>query len=89
MFEDFKYTIEHQAGTKMKHINALIVSRYPVILVFTNEVTLKIQKAQHNDSGLVPIFKILESQPYEDYFMESNVLYKSQNGLNLIVVSKV
>ncbi|XP_011688730.1 PREDICTED: uncharacterized protein K02A2.6-like [Wasmannia auropunctata] len=84
MLEDFKYTIEHRAGTRMRHVDAL--SRYPVMMVTTDEITLKIKKAQHQDRGITPIFKILESQSYEDYFLKSGLLYKSQNGLDLIIV---
>jgi len=84
MLEDFKYIIEHRAGTKMRHVDAL--SRYPVMLVTTDEIIFKIKKAQHDDSGITPIIKILESQSYEDYFLKSNLLYKSQNSLDLIVV---
>jgi len=84
MLEDFKYTIEHRAGTKMRHVDAL--SRYPVMLIATDEIILKIKKAQHDDIGILPIIKILESQSYEDYFLKSNLLYKSQTGLDLIVV---
>jgi len=82
MLEDFKYTIEHRAGTSMRHVDAL--SRYPVMLVATDEIIFKIKKAQHDDSRIMPIIKILKSQPYEDYFLKSN-LYKSQNGLDLMV----
>lgn len=77
-------SIEHRTGSRMKHVDAL--SRYPVMFVTTNEILAKMKKAQYDDGKVALIIKVLEREPYEDYFLKSGLLYKSQNGLDLVVV---
>ncbi|GFX45601.1 retrovirus-related Pol polyprotein from transposon 17.6 [Trichonephila clavipes] len=42
--EEFDYEIEHRAGSRMKHVDAL--SRYPVMMVCNDTLTSKLKKAQ-------------------------------------------
>ncbi|GFV79089.1 retrovirus-related Pol polyprotein from transposon 17.6 [Trichonephila clavipes] len=42
--EEFNYEIEHRAGSRMKHVDAL--SRYPVMMVCNDKLTSKLKKAQ-------------------------------------------
>ncbi|GFV12813.1 transposon Tf2-6 polyprotein [Trichonephila clavipes] len=42
--EEFDYEIEHRAGSRMKHVDAL--SRYPVMMVCNDTLTSKLKNAQ-------------------------------------------
>lgn len=54
--EGFKYEVEHRAGTRLRHVDAL--SRYPVLAV-NDAVTQRIQKQQDEDERLRVIKQIL------------------------------
>ncbi|GFX92634.1 retrovirus-related Pol polyprotein from transposon 17.6 [Trichonephila clavipes] len=41
--EEFDYEIEHRAGSRMKHVDAL--SRYPVMIVCNDTLTSKLKKS--------------------------------------------
>ncbi|GFY35670.1 hypothetical protein TNCV_2619621 [Trichonephila clavipes] len=45
--EEFDYEIEHRAGSRMKHVDAL--SRYPVMIVCNDTLPSKLKKAQEED----------------------------------------
>ncbi|GFW78400.1 hypothetical protein TNCV_1379461 [Trichonephila clavipes] len=45
--EEFDYEIEHRAGSRMKHVDAL--SRYPVMIVCNDTLTSKLKKAQEEE----------------------------------------
>ncbi|GFS51926.1 retrovirus-related Pol polyprotein from transposon 17.6 [Trichonephila clavipes] len=48
--EEFDYEIEHRAGSRMKHVDAL--SRYPVMMVCNDTLTSKLKKAQEEDDNI-------------------------------------
>lgn len=72
--QDYTYTIEHRAGEKMKHTDAL--SRAPFIAAIT-PVHESIIRTQELDEKLHAIMEILkENKPYLDYQMRNGALYK-------------
>lgn len=85
--QDYDYTVEHRAGNRMQHVDAL--SRHTVLFISAEDnLQLQVQKAQMNDDELKPIFEILKSQAYENYWIRGGVLYKQENGMDLLVVPR-
>lgn len=70
--QDFDFSIEHRAGQKMQHVDAL--SRN--ICLVNVELHARIKKAQDEDEKLKTIAAILKEKEYEDYYLESGVVYK-------------
>ncbi|GFX18840.1 hypothetical protein TNCV_4143611 [Trichonephila clavipes] len=68
--EEFDYEIEHRAGSRMKHVDAL--SRYPVMMVCNDTLTSKLKKAQKEDDNIQTLKSLLEKQESEEFF-EQNV----------------
>ncbi|GFW36341.1 hypothetical protein TNCV_3712621 [Trichonephila clavipes] len=68
--EKFDYEIEHRAGSRMKHVDAL--SRYPVMIVHNDTLTSKLKKAQEEDDNIQTLKSLLEKQEPEEFF-ERNV----------------
>ncbi|GFT62085.1 uncharacterized protein TNCV_3812441 [Trichonephila clavipes] len=48
--EEFDYEIEHRAGSRMKHVDAL--SRYPIMMVCNDTLTSKLKKPQEEDDNI-------------------------------------
>ncbi|GFU46149.1 uncharacterized protein TNCV_2154981 [Trichonephila clavipes] len=48
--EEFDYEIEHRAGSRMKHVDAL--SRHPVLIVCNDTLTSKLKKAEEEDDSI-------------------------------------
>ncbi|GFX03112.1 hypothetical protein TNCV_4288951 [Trichonephila clavipes] len=84
--EEFDYEIEHRAGTRMKHVDAL--SRYPVMMVCNDTLTSKLKKAQEKDDNIQTLKSLLEKQESEEFFERKGILYKYLNGRELIVTPK-
>jgi transposase InsO family protein len=84
LLEEFNYSIIHRPGMQMKHCDAL--SRNPIAMIVQNEFFGKLRKAQERDDQLRAIMKILHDQPYEGYLIDKNLLYKEENGQNLLVI---
>lgn len=86
--QEFEYTIEHRAGARMMHVDAL--SRYPVSVITRDQqsVTMAIQKAQQDDDRIKTIIKVLESGPYDDYVVKNDILYKVKDDQELLVLPK-
>ncbi|GFX87526.1 transposon Tf2-11 polyprotein [Trichonephila clavipes] len=84
--EDFDYEIEHRAGSRMKHVDAL--SRYPVMMVCNDTLTSKLKKAQEEDDNIQTFKSLLEKQESEEIFERNGTLYKYLNGRELIVTPK-
>ncbi|GFV63811.1 transposon Tf2-9 polyprotein [Trichonephila clavipes] len=84
--EEFDYEIEHRAGSRMKHVDAL--SRYPVMMVYNDTLTSKLKKAQEEDDNIQTFKSFLEKQGSEEFFERNGILYKYLNGRELIVTSK-
>ncbi|GFX66848.1 retrovirus-related Pol polyprotein from transposon 17.6 [Trichonephila clavipes] len=84
--EEFDYEIEHRAGSRMKHVDAL--SRYPVMMVCNDTLTSKLKKAQEEDDNIQTLKSLLEKQESEEFFERNGILYKYLNGRELIVTPK-
>ncbi|GFU32234.1 transposon Ty3-I Gag-Pol polyprotein [Trichonephila clavipes] len=70
--EEFDYKIEHRAGSRMRHVDAL--SRYPVMIICNDKLTSKLKKAQEGDS-IQTLKSLLEKQESEEFF-ERNVPFR-------------
>ncbi|KAK9754486.1 hypothetical protein QE152_g1197 [Popillia japonica] len=81
LLEKFDYIIEHRPESRMKHCDAL--SRNPIALIVRNEFLEKVKVAQKEDEHLKA--RLLQKQPYNDYEMDKDILYKQKNGLRLLV----
>ncbi|GFX84351.1 transposon Tf2-11 polyprotein [Trichonephila clavipes] len=84
--EEFDYEIEHRAGSRMKHVDAL--SRYPVMMVCNDTLTSKLENAQKEDDNIQTLKSLLEKQESEEFFERNGILYKYLNGQELIVTPK-
>ncbi|GFU71215.1 hypothetical protein TNCV_2673791 [Trichonephila clavipes] len=84
--EEFDYEIEHRAGSRMKHVDAL--SRYPVMMVCNDTLTSKLKKAQEEDDNIQTLKSLLEKQESEEFFERNGILYNYLNGRELIVTPK-
>ncbi|GFW69092.1 transposon Tf2-9 polyprotein [Trichonephila clavipes] len=84
--EEFDYEIEHRAGSRMKHVDAL--SRYPVMMVCNDTLTSKLKNAQEEDDNIQTLKSLLEKQESGEFFERNGILYKYLNGRELIVTPK-
>ncbi|GFT23819.1 transposon Tf2-11 polyprotein [Trichonephila clavipes] len=84
--EEFDYEIEHRAGSRMKHVDAL--SRYPVMMVCNDTLTSKLRNAQKEDDNIQTLKSLLEKQESEEFFERNGILYKYLNVRELIVTPK-
>ncbi|GFV85270.1 retrovirus-related Pol polyprotein from transposon 17.6 [Trichonephila clavipes] len=84
--KEFDYEIEHRAGSRMKHVDAL--SRYPVMMVCNDTLTSKLKNAQEEDDNIQTLKSLLEKQESEEFFERNGILYKYLNGRELIVTPK-
>ncbi|GFX63010.1 hypothetical protein TNCV_3465551 [Trichonephila clavipes] len=73
--EEFDYEIEHRAGSRMKHVDAL--SRYPVMMVCNDTLTSKLKNAQEEDDNIQTLKSLLEKQESEEFFFERNANKKT------------
>ncbi|GFU24985.1 transposon Ty3-I Gag-Pol polyprotein [Trichonephila clavipes] len=69
--EEFDYEIEHRAGSRMKHVDAL--SRYPVMMVCNDTLTSKLKNAQEEDDNIQTLKSLLEKQESEEFFLSEMV----------------
>ncbi|GFX67367.1 transposon Tf2-8 polyprotein [Trichonephila clavipes] len=74
--EEFDYEIEHRAGSRMKHVDAL--SRYPVMMVCNDTLTSKLKNAQEEDNNIQTLKSLLEKQESEEFFL-SEMVYSTTN----------
>ncbi|GFS86143.1 uncharacterized protein TNCV_660361 [Trichonephila clavipes] len=84
--EEFDYEIEHRAGSRMKHVDAL--SRYPVMIVCNDTLISKLKKAQEENDNIQSLKSLLEKQEAETFFERNCILYKYLNGRELIITLK-
>lgn len=82
LLQEYDYSIEHRAGTSMRHVDAL--SRNPYIGVMINSIHNQIREAQEQDEGLKAIKELLKEGTYKDYWLENNILYKGEQKLLVI-----
>ncbi|GFU53674.1 hypothetical protein TNCV_1470781 [Trichonephila clavipes] len=66
--EEFDYEIEHRAGSRMEHVDAL--SRYPVMMVCNDTLTSKLKNAQEEDDNVQTLKSLLEKQESEEFLSE-------------------
>ncbi|GFW54990.1 hypothetical protein TNCV_2786051 [Trichonephila clavipes] len=83
--EEFDYEIEHRAGSRMKHVDAL--SRYPVMMVCNDTLTSKLKKAQEEDDNIQTLKSLLEKQESEEFLSEM-LIRKLAKGRVLNPISK-
>lgn len=86
LLEDYDYTIEHRPGTRMKHVDAL--SRHPVMAISACSIIPQIKIQQEQDTEVKAIVEILKDKSYGDYNMCGDLLYKFEDGRNLLVIPK-
>ncbi|XP_039312411.1 uncharacterized protein LOC120359338 [Solenopsis invicta] len=84
--EEYDKVIEHRSGSQIRHVDAL--SRYPVMNIVENSISVKIKEAQRNDSELKAIIEVLKHKAYDDYLLRNDVLYKYKDGQELLVPPK-
>lgn len=85
--QEFDYTREHRSATRMKHVDSL--SRNAIMIISAEEnLVARIKSVQGGDDELRHVFEILKTQSYQDYMLRNGVLYKYDNGLELLVVPK-
>lgn len=84
--QDFNFQVEHRAADRLKHVDGL--SRYPIVLNVTSEISARIRVAQQKDSFIKAILEVLKNGEYDGFNLKSGVLYKNVNGNNLLVVPK-
>ncbi len=70
----------------MKHIDGL--SRQPVVMLIDTSVVDRVKAAQRNSRELEPIFKLLESGEYDNYFTNRGCLFKVVKSVHLLVVPR-
>lgn len=90
LLEEYSYEIEHRRGSRMAHVDAL--SRYPIVMsindLISQEVgiTKRLKIAQEHDEHIGALRKIVSNEPYQDFMMKNDILYKYNDGLELVVV---
>ncbi|GFW32013.1 hypothetical protein TNCV_2600401 [Trichonephila clavipes] len=97
--EEFDYEIEHRAGSRLKHVDAL--SQYPVMMWYWARTHDKAShgpipiplgcrghNAQEEDDNIQTLKSLLEKQESEEFFERNGILYKYLNGRELIVTPK-
>ncbi|GFX78836.1 transposon Tf2-9 polyprotein [Trichonephila clavipes] len=84
--EEFDYEIEHRAGSRMKHVDAL--SGYPVMMVCNDTLISKLENALEEDDNIQTLKSLLEKQESEEFFERNGILYKYLNSRELIVTPK-
>lgn len=79
MLNEYDFEVEHRAGYKMKHTDAL--SRSVAVITSLKDGIIQ---AQENDEGLKAIKTILNEKQYDDFWIENGVLYKG-NQKQLVI----
>lgn len=86
ILQEFDYTIEHRAGTAMRHVDAL--SRHSIMTIGENDLIVRIKEAQGYDDDFRVITELLKVKPYDDYCIRRGILYKFVNGVEVLAVPK-
>jgi transposase InsO family protein len=85
--EQYDYTVEHRAGTRMMHVDAL--SRNPCSLIVHDPLLDRVNRAQNKDEGIKAIKMILErGETYNDFLLRGDLLYKEEGGIQKLVIPK-
>lgn len=81
MLNEFDFEIEHRAGEKMPHADALSRNPYVATVLSLRD---RIKLMQDQDDGIKAIKEILKDQPYQDYSIDGDILYKGSRKLLVI-----
>ncbi|KAJ8729020.1 hypothetical protein PYW07_006716 [Mythimna separata] len=73
--DQYDFVVEHRKCSSMRHVDAL--SRHPFVSVLVASLHDQVKDAQIQDEGLKAIIAIVKEKPYLDYWLENNILYKS------------
>ncbi|GFU51219.1 transposon Ty3-I Gag-Pol polyprotein [Trichonephila clavipes] len=84
---DFDYEVVHRPAKQMQHVDAL--SRYPVMLVTSDELTYKIANAQESDEYIRTIKKLLQEGKTSEFIVSNKILYKISEDQELLVVPEM
>ncbi|GFY19948.1 transposon Tf2-9 polyprotein [Trichonephila clavipes] len=71
----------------MQHVDAL--SRHPVMLVTSDELTYKIVSAQESDEYIRTIKKLLQEGKTSEFIVSNKILYKISEDQELLVVPEM
>lgn len=84
--QSYDCVIEHRSNPKMRHVDAL--SRIVASIISKEDnLCIKIKQLQQDDSHLKKVATILQrQQQYDDYVMKNGVIFKYQNGRELLAV---
>lgn len=83
LLEEFEYVIEHRAGKKMLHVDALSRNPVPSTFLITeseDSVIARVRKAQAKDDSIQRILQSIEREPNDDYVVRNELLYKTTAG---------
>ncbi|GFT28455.1 transposon Tf2-8 polyprotein [Trichonephila clavipes] len=80
MLEEFHYEVCHRPGRQMKHVDAL--SRYPIMMISSHDITQKIKEAQNKDEFISQLKSAIKITPSDEYFLKNEILYKLQRIMN-------
>jgi len=89
LLEEFEYTMEHQPGKNMAHVDAL--SRYPLpqcitIEIQKNGLLVRLEKAQQNDTDVKRIFDLVRTREIDGYIIRGGILFKEiDDDLRIVV----
>ncbi|GFU64260.1 retrovirus-related Pol polyprotein from transposon 17.6 [Trichonephila clavipes] len=86
MLEEFDYEVCHRPGRQMKHVDAL--SRYPIMMISSHDITQKIKEAQNKDEFISQLTSAIKITPSDEYFLKNEILYKLHKNSELLVVQK-
>ncbi|KAG6465495.1 hypothetical protein O3G_MSEX015186 [Manduca sexta] len=76
LLDEYDYVIEHRAGHKMQHVDALSRNPFVATIVSLQE---EIRKGQEADDELKAIREIiLKSGQYCDFWLDNGILYKGE-----------
>ncbi|GFS92627.1 transposon Tf2-8 polyprotein [Trichonephila clavipes] len=72
MLEEFDYEVCHRPGRQMKHVDAL--SRYPIMMISSHDITQKIKEAQNKDEFISQLKSAIKITPSDEYFLKNEIL---------------
>ncbi|GFY22876.1 transposon Tf2-8 polyprotein [Trichonephila clavipes] len=84
---DYNYEIVHRPVKQMQHVDAL--SRHPVMLVTSDELTYKIVNAQESDEYIRTIKKLLPESKTSELILSNKVLFQISDDQELLVVPEM
>ncbi|GFU33840.1 retrovirus-related Pol polyprotein from transposon 17.6 [Trichonephila clavipes] len=80
MLEEFDYEVCHRPGRQMKQDDAL--SRYPIMMISSHDITQKIKEAQNKDEFISQLKSAIKITPSDEYSLKNEILYKLQRIMN-------